>query len=141
MNPIDRSTPDALPQESATDSPSLCEYYRRSLENLRKRLPQLASELAATGVARVLVLYDGCGDSGQIEDIECRSADGEILELVSGDGVLKNLLYDLLEARHPGWENGDGACGEFVWELASGSLHHTHHDRFTDYDTTEHEGL
>jgi len=141
MSPIDRSTPDVLPQPVPTDSPSLCEYYRRSLENLKKRLPQVASELAAAGVARVLVQYDGCGDSGQIEDIQCRGAGGELLELLAGGGVLKDLFYDLLEARHPGWEDGEGACGEFVWELASGSLHHEHHERFTDYDTTEHEGL
>ena len=145
MSPIDRLTPDGLPQPNPTVSPSLSEYYRRSLESVKKRLPQVASELTGAGLARVLVQYDGCGDSGQIEDIECRRADGSLVTLGIQGGIteqsLKELFYDLLEVRHPGWENGDGACGEFVWELATDSLHHTHHDRFTDYDTTEHEGL
>jgi len=51
------------------------------------------------------------------------------------------LFYDLTQARHPGWENNDGACGEFEWDLAAETLEHTHNDRFTDYHTTEHEGV
>jgi hypothetical protein len=52
-----------------------------------------------------------------------------------------DFFYDLLETRHAGWENNDGACGEFEWDLVADTLLHTHNDRFTDYDTTEHEGL
>jgi hypothetical protein len=52
-----------------------------------------------------------------------------------------DLFYDLTQARHPGWENNDGAFGEFEWNLTGDTLTHTHNDRFTDYDTTEHEGV
>ena len=52
-----------------------------------------------------------------------------------------DLFYDLIQVRHPGWENNDGAYGDFEWDLTTDTLHHTHNDRFTDYDTTEHEGL
>ena len=37
--------------------------------------------------------------------------------------------------------NNDGACGELEWILETDALTHTHNDRFTDYHTTEHEGL
>ncbi len=52
-----------------------------------------------------------------------------------------DLFYDLTQARHPGWENNDGAFGEFEWNLSADTLHHSHSDRFTDYDTTEHDGV
>ena len=58
-----------------------------------------------------------------------------------GDEAAFAQFYDLLEARHPGWENNDGAFGEFRWDVVSGALAHVHHERFTDYDTTEHEGV
>jgi hypothetical protein len=54
---------------------------------------------------------------------------------------LMDLFYDLIEIRHAGWENEDGACGDFEWDLPTDALRHVHNERFTDYDTTEHEGL
>lgn len=143
MNPTDRLTSDSPLQ--ATDSPSLSEYRLRSLDSVRERLPQVARELAAIGVARVLLSYDGCGDDGQIEGVQYFSADGEPLDLLSkvafSQETLRALFYDLLEERQPGWETGDGAWGEFEWNLATDRLHHTHKNRFTDFDVTEYEGL
>jgi hypothetical protein len=123
----------------------LDKYYRESLENLRRRLPEAARVLREAGVARVRVDYDGSGDSGQIEQIGYLGADGAELNL-SGtlsfpENELMDLFYDLIQVRHPGWENNDGAYGDFEWDLTKDTLYHTHNDRFTDYDTTEHEGL
>jgi hypothetical protein len=112
---------------------------------VRTELPLLAARLKSIGVASVAVEYDGCGDSGQIEDVTCRNAQGDPVELTGDAGViqteLSDLLYDLLEVRHPGWENNDGACGEFEWDLQTDALRHTHRDRFTDYEIMEHEGV
>ena len=55
--------------------------------------------------------------------------------------AISDLFYDLLEVRHPGWENNDGAFGEFAWDLVADTLAHTHNARFTEYDTEEHEGV
>jgi len=54
---------------------------------------------------------------------------------------LLDLFYDLIEVRHAGWENNDGAFGEFDWDLATDCLKHSHSDRFTDYEITEHDGI
>ncbi|MGB6451469.1 MAG: DUF6878 family protein, partial [Steroidobacteraceae bacterium] len=59
----------------------LDKYYRESLENLRRRLPEAARVLREAGVARVRVDYDGSGDSGQIEQIGYLGADGAELNL------------------------------------------------------------
>lgn len=143
------STSNNDPQSSGaanpTSSSSLEQYLRERLDNVRKRLPEAARQLKAAGVARVHIVYDGCGDSGQIESVEYLDAgDGPIKpagKVALTDDQLMDLFYDLTQARHPGWENNDGAFGEFAWDLATDELHHTHNDRFTDYDTTEHDGL
>lgn len=128
-----------------TCSDSLADYFRRMLENVRRNLPEVARQLKAAGVRRVKIEYDGCGDSGQIESIVYHDAPGQPLDPTNAVGMteeaLKDLFYDLTEARHPGWENSDGAFGEFDWDLAGDTLSHVHSDRFTDYLTTEHEGL
>lgn len=130
---------------NSADSEPLQQYYRDSLENLRRRLPEAARALRDAGVVRVRVDYDGCGDSGQIEEVTYLAADGVQLNLTGTlglrEGELMNLFYDLIQVRHPGWENNDGAYGDFEWDLTADTLYHTHNDRFTDYDTTEHEGL
>ncbi len=146
MTQNDRPTGGDLPlAASPTDSPSLVEYHRRSLENVRERLPQAARELAALGVTCVIVEYDGCNDSGQIESIDYLGADSTKIDpsgkVTMSEDALMDLLYDLTQARHPGWENNDGAFGDFSWDVTTNTLIHSHTDRYMEYNTTEHEGL
>jgi len=137
---------DAVPMHSSsTSSPSLQQYYLDRLANVRNRLLAAARQLKDAAVATVHIFYDGCGDSGQIETIEYTGADGKSIDIADRVAIteseLLDLFYDLIEVRHAGWENNDGAFGEFAWDLATGSLKHSHSDRFTDYETTEHDGI
>jgi hypothetical protein len=129
----------------STSSDSLAQYERERLENVRRHLPEARRQLQAAGIDRVQILYDGCGDSGCIESITYTNEQGSTVDLAGKlamtEEQLMDLFYDLTQARHPGWENNDGAYGEFDWSLKDHALKHTHNDRFTDYDTTEHEGL
>jgi hypothetical protein len=131
--------------QNPTSSSSLERYYEEQLENVRQHLPAATHELKEAGVAAVHIEYDGCGDEGQIESISYLDRDGKTLDLSGtasfSEERLMDIFYDLTQARHPGWENNDGAFGEFVWSLDADTLRHTHNDRFTDYETTEHEGL
>ena len=129
----------------STSSDSLAQYERERLDNVRRQLPEARRQLQAAGIDRVQILYDGCGDSGCIESITYTDGQGSTVDpagtLAMTEEQLMDLFYDLTQARHPGWENNDGAYGEFDWNLSDDALKHTHNDRFTDYDTTEHEGL
>jgi hypothetical protein len=128
-----------------TSSAWLEQYERERLENVRQHLPEARRQLQEAGVEGVHIHYDGCGDSGSIESITYTGAHGKPVDLAGKTTItenqLTNLFYDLAQARHPGWENYDGAFGEFDWDLTIDTLKHTHNDRITDYDTTEHEGL
>jgi hypothetical protein len=120
-------------------------YYRERLENVRQHLPAAAEQLKAAGVARVDIYYDGCSDSGQIESVAYFDAQRRLIDppttLTLSEDAFRDLFFDLLETRHAGWENNDGAFGEFEWDLIANTLKHSHSDRFVECETTEHEGI
>ncbi|TAJ79734.1 MAG: hypothetical protein EPO45_04235 [Sphingobium sp.] len=98
--------------------------------------------LEAQGIVLVTVTFDGCGDSGQIEDIVAFDEHGEVAvpedKLASaqtdtdaaGDAeygepikdVIETLAYDLLQSEHGGWENNEGAYGEFRFDVADRTI-------------------
>ena len=115
--------------------------------------------LAATPITRIVVSFDGCGDSGQIEDIEAFSgADRAVLPEVLIDiqettwsndqsftrtGVrlgeaIESLCYGYLEEKHAGWENNEGASGEFVFDVAAARLELAFSARFTSTEDYSH---
>ena len=142
-NPKDDTAPAIVPVP--TFSAYLEQYHQEKLENVRKHLPEVARQLKNAGVARVEIEYDGCGDSGQIEGITYLDREGRAIHPIGQidftEEAILDLFYDLLEVRHRGWENNDGACGEFVWDLLADALTHTHSYRYTEYETEEHEGI
>jgi hypothetical protein len=108
--------------------------------------------LAAAGITYVEVRFDGCGDSGAVEEITCLDAEGndrtcpdEEVVLLPGDtnpgriegeefrvaDALEALTYLALERHHAGWENNDGACGDLVIEVAKDSFVLECHVRYT----------
>ena len=120
----------------------------------------LFDALADAGIATVVVEFDGYGDSGQIEDIVARRVDDEVIEppevvveiaspTWDGAGLeyrrlpladaIETLVYDFLREAHPGWENNDGAYGEFTFDVASRSISLDHNSRYTDVETSAHE--
>jgi hypothetical protein len=145
MTHSDKPLSDTSPADATTptNSFSVAQYYREELENARRGLPEAARQLKEAGVAIVHIEYDGVGDSGQIESVTYVGAQGQPVnpagQVTITEDQLMDLFYDLLEAGHPGWENNDGAFGEFEWDLTADTLHQSHSDRFTDYETTEHE--
>lgn len=94
--------------------------------------------LEARGIVLVTVTFDGCGDSGQIEDIVAFDEHGEVAipeDKLTNSGtdtnaatgaddgepvkdVIESLAYDLLQSEHGGWENNEGAYGEFRFDVA-----------------------
>ena len=118
----------------------------------------LFDALSAFHVAIVTVRFDGCGDSGQIEEIEAEADGSEIAlpeiaieiarPLYDGSGTgrlnlplreaIEQLAYDFLEETHAGWENSDGACGEFTFDVAKRSITLAYNEPYTDTEYSEH---
>jgi hypothetical protein len=115
----------------------------------------LFAVLAAAGIAKVTVEFDGYGDSGQIESVEATGADGLVRELpaislihrraqwgeaeprceeMTATETIERLAYDLLGDAHPGWEINDGAYGSFTFDVAGETLTLDCNLRFTASD-------
>jgi hypothetical protein len=114
--------------------------------------------LAAAGITHVIVSFDGCGDSGQIESIEAKKGDDivdlpgpqidihrthwgmsqpECLVLTLTDAV-EQLAYDCLEDRHGGWENNEGAYGEFAFDVAARTITLDYNERYIETANDQH---
>ena len=116
--------------------------------------------LASAGVGTVIVEFDGCGDSGQIESVTAFNAANkeialpstpvEMREVVFDDltiavaaqvpsEVIEAMVYDFLEQTHSGWEDGDGAFGQFTFTVADQSITLGFNERYVDSNYHQHE--
>jgi hypothetical protein len=92
----------------------------------------------------VTAMYEGTGDSGQLEDVSYLDVGNQILdEKLVGEwhARVEEFLYDLIEIRHGGYENNEGGGGEFRWDLTETGLVHEHWDYIIERDCTTYEGL
>ncbi|QMW24672.1 hypothetical protein H3309_12920 [Sandaracinobacteroides saxicola] len=117
--------------------------------------------LITAGIVSLVVNFDGYGDSGQIESITAMGPDGEMaLPEISiayasparadaDDPVdrqpmplakaVETLCYDLLRQTHAGWENNDGAFGDFTFDVAARTIGLDHNDRYTAIESYAHQ--
>ena len=112
-------------------------------EQIQQLKTAILPRLQDAGIARVEIRFDGCGDSGAVEECVCLDADGASIacpdvtlqegeadkadrtgsaELHSLGQALEQLTYLALERHHPGWEINDGACGELVIDVAEATF-------------------
>lgn len=132
---------------------------RRRAELRPANKAALFDALAAAGITIVVVSFDGYGDSGQIEGIEARTGDAEVtlpqidVEIAVArygeddpepcchplESALEELAYDALSDLHGGWENNDGAYGEFVFDVRQRTISLAYHERYTATEDYDHE--
>ena len=107
----------------------------------------------AAGITRVSVEFKGEDDSGQINYVIAYSGDKEMsfpdteitLAFASWgaqgtsehnkpiEEAVEDLCYGYLEQEHGGWENNDGAYGEFTFDVAERTIALDFYGRYTDY--------
>ena len=118
----------------------------------------LFDALAAAGITTVNVEFDGSGDSGQIENMEVMAGDQiaklpttqiEIASVSWGSSdihrqsmpageAVEALVYDLLTETHAGWENNDGAYGNFTFDVGERTITLDYNERYTESDHSSH---
>lgn len=117
--------------------------------------------LGSHGVKVVTVTFDGGGDSGQIEEVDVPRKVASIVvegakvsngKTWSPDGykesykhdptvreLIESLCYSALETMYGGWENNDGAFGEFRFLVKDRVVAFDFNQRYTDSELHEHE--
>ena len=140
----------------------LAEYEaqdRRSLALFPANKAALFDALQGASVTTVTVTFDGYGDSGQIEEITAQQGD-RVVDLPTGqvslwsaiwnadavsttcmeiEAAVEQLCYDLLRQSHPGWENNDGASGDFVFDVAARTITLDYAERYTATQSYNHD--
>jgi len=134
------------------------ELARIASEVLVANKTTLFDALATAGITTVVVNFDGCGDSGQIEMLEAKAGDDviplptvqiEIASAVWGSATIDRqtrpleeaieiLVYDVLNQKHGGWENNDGAYGEYTFNVAERTITLDYNERHMESDHSMH---
>jgi hypothetical protein len=116
----------------------------------------LMNALKTAGITRITVMFDGVGDSGQIEQVIAYSGETvvnlptPVIELQHAfwgrpeietsieplPEAVELLCYGYLEQTHDGWENNDGACGDFTIDVKTDAIELEFHARFTGVETS-----
>ena len=120
---------------------------------------RLFDALSTAGITHVTVTFDGEGARRQLATISARAGDaaaalpsGEIpyaaitwdnpaveMRQLSLANVVEQLAYDLLADTHGGWENNDGAYGEFCFDAYARCIHLEFNERFTSSELYTHD--
>jgi hypothetical protein len=126
-------------------------------QNVAQARTSLFDCLENAGLILITVDFDGSGDSGQIEGIFAFDEYGEVAvpqhslpcislnagaradttELQPVSDVVEALAYDLLEEEHGGWENNDGAYGEFRFDVTDRTISLAYHERIMTSEYSE----
>ena len=97
-------------------------------------------KLAAAGVTFVAVHFDGSGDSGITEEVQCYDSDEYIYD--EGEPIRRDAshLQEHFEALVPfGYEDNCGGFGDIVLDVKARKIAVERNDRFEDYTTTKYE--
>ena len=155
-NPL--STPEPAADGAAFDQKQR-EYARRAEEIRAANKTVLFDLLAASGIETLTILFDGYGDSGQIERIDVEAGEGtnllpsdkiEIARTAFGSPeierqtqtvqeAIETLVYDILRQVHSGWEINDGAYGEFIFDVAERTIKLDYNERYTSSENFTNE--
>jgi hypothetical protein len=134
------------------------DHTSRANELLPSNKTALFAALAAARITAVIVTFDGCGDSGQIENIDAKAGD-ESVNLPSGTidiacsvwgsaaierqslsirDAIEALAYAFLGQTHGGWENDEGAYGDFTFDVADRTITLDYNERHLESDYSQH---
>lgn len=148
---------DALHRASSDALLSARDELEASLRDTNKAA--LFATLSEAGISQVIVSFDGYGDEGQIQNVEAK-ADDDLVDLpdarvcvrvaewgqaepveqdLSLADLIEQLAYDYLGDTYAGWENGDGAFGTFVFDVAAGTITLDYDERYTATNNYTHE--
>lgn len=135
------------------------------MSTTRRKKKEKAADYAALdalGIAKIEIIYDGCGDSGCIEEATAYDEAGQVIETMPDTLVtitvrdtvwnevtdkceprfierqvtpweaIKHWCYDILEDHFPGWEIDGGANGTITIDVKRRRGRLDHEARFTE---------
>ena len=133
---------------------------QREAEILPHNKQILFNTLAEMGIAIVTVDFDGYGDSGTFQEPAAFDSQNTMIAFPTVTITIKTLVFDtgaieekavglrdfidtlasgLLDEKHSGWEDGEGAYGQFQFSLADRTIKLEYSERYVDTHYHEYE--
>lgn len=136
----------------------------QSAEQINKANKQTLTQfMRDNGISHITLQFDGCGDSGQIEEVAAYPEDKQdlihseiatirhhhkysndkwelVTETIQADvsSLAEDVAYYVLEQRHGGWEINEGSYGKIVINAdGSGSIEYNERVVTTEYSECE----
>jgi hypothetical protein len=153
------NNPTTVPSPDPTSWLAQEQAFAKLCESIRpENKAAVFDALALAGITRVEVTFDGYADSGQIEDVAAKSGDKDTalpvvsLELAHAEWGSPNILrmshpmpqaierlaYDFLREAHAGWENNEGAYGDFLFDVADRTITLNYNERIETSEYIQH---
>lgn len=134
------------------------EFIRLCKSTLSENKTALFDALASARIDTVEVTFNGYADEGQIDgavadgeggDTDLQSIHVEIARVECGNQIvtrqtlsvkdaIEKLVYDLLEQTYSGWENNQGAYGDFLFDVAERTITLNFNERIETSEYTQH---
>ena len=129
------------------------DHARRVTEARPANKDTLFGALARAGITKVVVNFDGYGDNGQVERIDVHASEAaaklpedqiEFVEPVFGDpekversthtvsDAIETFVFAFLEQTHDGWEDNDGAYGDFTFDVGNRTITLDYNQRYSE---------
>jgi hypothetical protein len=155
----DNHTPESAPVVDPTSWLARDREFERLCQSIRpENKAALFDVLAQIGITSVEVTFDGYGDSGQIENVTAKASDKDValpvlsVEIAHVDwgspdirrvthslsDAIEQLAYDFLEETHDGWENNEGAFGDFCFDVTDRTITLNYNERIETSEYTQH---
>jgi len=96
---------------------------------------KLLEQLKAKGIAKVVITFDGSGDSGGIDGVYCYDEDNKEVNAGELEAALFELGDAIIERNSEIDFNNDGCFGTIILDVESGQIKIEINTRYVEYDT------
>ena len=134
------------------------EFIRLCKSTLSENKTALLDALASARIDAVEVTFNGYADEGQIDgpvadgeggDTDLQSIHVEIARVEWGNQIvtrqtlsvkdaIEKLVHDILEQTYSGWENNQGAYGDFLFDVGERTITLNFNERIETSELTRH---
>lgn len=113
-----------------------------TLESEDETRAKLRRALAALGVTKAELSYNGSGDEGNIEEATLSTEQKAELSIPYDlHNRLADWAWDFVCGYHSGFQDNDGGFGTLTWDMATGAITLDHNDNVIDSVQTLREGV
>ncbi|WP_338333697.1 DUF6878 family protein [Acetobacter sp. LMG 32666] len=132
-------------------------YNRLKRESQTEDRATVMTALKACGITKVVIRYDGYGDSGGVEDCQVEGGQGQeslsvpvqtkLVDWLSSEAashtaplseVLETLAMQYVAVEHCGWENNEGGSGDVTFDPVADTITVSHTENYISHEDFMH---